>query len=265
MTLPFASDAEFDAPVEAAGPAARSACRLRPRGARYALSPDVLGLPRGDRTGGCALSGLLAGDALHRAPVLRTARHALRAGSRGGAAVAAGDRRSAGLPSRARRRALRGRAGAPPRASAQIFRSRRTRKAARGLDGQSRRRRAGRGGRDRSRAAARAQAVDAAVQSGGGAGARDRPPDAASRSSRSFSPASKRRAARSASAASSALRTCRALFALRRGARVKGRRIVLVDDVLTSGATANAAARALLRAGAGEVDLIVFARVVTGA
>ncbi len=49
------------------------------------------------------------------------------------------------------------------------------------------------------------------------------------------------------------------------GAPIKGRRIVLVDDVLTSGATANAAARALLRAGAAEVDLVVFARVVTGA
>lgn len=49
------------------------------------------------------------------------------------------------------------------------------------------------------------------------------------------------------------------------GARVKGRRIALVDDVLTTGATANAAARALLRAGALHVDLVVFARVVTGA
>ncbi len=48
------------------------------------------------------------------------------------------------------------------------------------------------------------------------------------------------------------------------GAPIKGRRIALVDDVLTSGATANAAARALLRAGACDVDLIVFARVVTG-
>ena len=48
-------------------------------------------------------------------------------------------------------------------------------------------------------------------------------------------------------------------------ASVQGRRIVLVDDVLTSGATANAAARALLRAGAAQVDLIVFARVVTSA
>src|SRR6202453_2019702 len=48
-------------------------------------------------------------------------------------------------------------------------------------------------------------------------------------------------------------------------APVRGRRIALVDDVLTSGATANAAARALLRAGATQVDLIVFARVVTSA
>jgi predicted amidophosphoribosyltransferase len=46
--------------------------------------------------------------------------------------------------------------------------------------------------------------------------------------------------------------------------RVRGRRIVLVDDVLTSSATAKAAARALLRAGAASVDVLVFARVVTG-
>jgi ComF family protein len=45
----------------------------------------------------------------------------------------------------------------------------------------------------------------------------------------------------------------------------RGRRIVLVDDVLTSGATANAATRALLRAGAARVDVLVFARVVTSA
>ena len=38
--------------------------------------------------------------------------------------------------------------------------------------------------------------------------------------------------------------------------------VVLVDDVLTSGATANAAARVLLRAGAAQVDVLVFARVV---
>jgi len=45
--------------------------------------------------------------------------------------------------------------------------------------------------------------------------------------------------------------------------RIVGRRVVLIDDVMTSGATANACARALLRAGADQVDLLVFARVVT--
>ena len=53
--------------------------------------------------------------------------------------------------------------------------------------------------------------------------------------------------------------------AFRAAPAASGRRIALVDDVLTSGATANAAARALLRAGAAQVDLIVFARVVTSA
>jgi predicted amidophosphoribosyltransferase len=37
---------------------------------------------------------------------------------------------------------------------------------------------------------------------------------------------------------------------------------VLVDDVLTSGATADICARTLLRAGAASVDVVVFARVV---
>jgi ComF family protein len=45
-------------------------------------------------------------------------------------------------------------------------------------------------------------------------------------------------------------------------ATVKGRRLVLIDDVLTSGATSDTCARALLRAGAASVDVLVFARVV---
>ncbi len=44
---------------------------------------------------------------------------------------------------------------------------------------------------------------------------------------------------------------------------VRGLRIVLVDDVLTTQSTANAAARVLLRAGAGSVDILTFSRVVT--
>ncbi|MGL4264962.1 MAG: ComF family protein [Afipia sp.] len=43
---------------------------------------------------------------------------------------------------------------------------------------------------------------------------------------------------------------------------VQGRRIVLIDDVLTSGATVDACARALLRARAASVDVLVFSRVV---
>lgn len=43
---------------------------------------------------------------------------------------------------------------------------------------------------------------------------------------------------------------------------VQGRRVILIDDVLTSGATVDACARALLRAKAAQVDVLVFARVV---
>ena len=47
-------------------------------------------------------------------------------------------------------------------------------------------------------------------------------------------------------------------------AAVTGRKLIVVDDVLTSGATIDACARALLRAGAQSVDVLVFARVVAG-
>src|SRR5262245_3489320 len=46
------------------------------------------------------------------------------------------------------------------------------------------------------------------------------------------------------------------------GSDISGRRLVLVDDVLTSGATVDACARILLRAGASRVDVLIFARVV---
>ena len=51
-------------------------------------------------------------------------------------------------------------------------------------------------------------------------------------------------------------------FAVPVAERVKDRHIILVDDVLTSGSTSNACAKALLKAGARQVDLLCFARVV---
>ena len=44
-------------------------------------------------------------------------------------------------------------------------------------------------------------------------------------------------------------------------AAIRGRRILVIDDVLTTGATLSAATLALREAGAGQVNVAVFARV----
>jgi len=46
--------------------------------------------------------------------------------------------------------------------------------------------------------------------------------------------------------------------------RLKGRRIILVDDVVTTGSTVKAVTRALKAAGATAIDVVSFARVVVG-
>ncbi len=54
----------------------------------------------------------------------------------------------------------------------------------------------------------------------------------------------------------------RGAFRVRRRDQIKGRDIVLVDDVLTTGATADACARHLKRAGARSITVLTWARVI---
>lgn len=53
-------------------------------------------------------------------------------------------------------------------------------------------------------------------------------------------------------------------FSVLKNAQIEGKTILLVDDVMTTGATMNACAKALLEAGAKRVNGLVFARVSVG-
>jgi len=52
----------------------------------------------------------------------------------------------------------------------------------------------------------------------------------------------------------------RGAFALGKRAEVKGKTVLLIDDVMTSGATSDACARVLLKAGAARVNVLTLAR-----
>jgi ComF family protein len=60
-------------------------------------------------------------------------------------------------------------------------------------------------------------------------------------------------------------RNVAAAFQLKPGFDVRGKRIVLVDDVFTTGATAAECARVLKRRGAARVDVLTLARTVRDA
>ena len=59
----------------------------------------------------------------------------------------------------------------------------------------------------------------------------------------------------------------RSVFKIRENARtrIKGSNIIIIDDVMTTGATVESCARTLQRAGAGRVDVITLSRVVKAA
>jgi ComF family protein len=57
-------------------------------------------------------------------------------------------------------------------------------------------------------------------------------------------------------------RNVRRAFAVARPGRIKGQRVLLVDDVMTTGATVDECARVLIAAGAARVDVLTLARVL---
>jgi ComF family protein len=58
------------------------------------------------------------------------------------------------------------------------------------------------------------------------------------------------------------IKNVRRAFAVSNPERIKGRRVLIVDDVMTTGATVDECARVLLRAGAISVDVFTLARVL---
>ncbi|MGD9616874.1 MAG: ComF family protein [Alphaproteobacteria bacterium] len=57
-------------------------------------------------------------------------------------------------------------------------------------------------------------------------------------------------------------RNVRGAFMLHRGRSIAGKRLVIIDDVMTTGATADECARVLRRAGAGWIGVLTLARAV---
>ena len=57
-------------------------------------------------------------------------------------------------------------------------------------------------------------------------------------------------------------KTVAGAFRVRNKSAVAGKTVILIDDVLTTGSTAEACARTLKRAGAARVELVTWARVV---
>ena len=109
-------------------------------------------------------------------------------------------------------------------------------------------------------------ASSAPVQPVGGAGARGR----GARRGKPFAPTAVR--ARQAHAPAGRARPARARGQCARRVRVppeqdievRGRRVLVVDDVYTTGATVAAVAKALKKSGASAVDVLTFARVLPG-
>ena len=58
------------------------------------------------------------------------------------------------------------------------------------------------------------------------------------------------------------LRNVRRAFVVLDAKRIRGRRILLIDDVMTTGATVNECARTLIAGGAASVDVFTLARVL---